>query len=252
MAISTILFDLGSTLLYCKDPWPPIFRVADQALIQVLQKAGIQLDGQQFISEFSGFLDAYYADRGMGTVEKTTFSALKEILANKGFPDVTADTIRAALDAMYAITQQNWFREDDTLPTLQTLRERGYHIGLISNTSDDKHVQQMLDRWELRPFLEYIVTSAGCGIRKPDIRIFQMALDHFKIPSAEAVMVGDTLDADILGANRLGIYSIWVTRRVQSSSDKELAIQPQAVVSALSQLPGLLTEIEQDHLEGLV
>ena len=59
-------------------------------------------------------------------------------------------------------------------------------------------------------------------------------------------MVGDTLDADILGANKLGIYSIWITRRVDTPTDGELLAQPQAIIKTLGELPGLLRELELD------
>ena len=59
-------------------------------------------------------------------------------------------------------------------------------------------------------------------------------------------MIGDTLSADILGANQLGIYSIWVPRHAQIPPEGELAIQPQAVVSSLSEVPKLLTELEEE------
>lgn len=246
MPIKIVLFDLGSTLLYSRDPWPPIFKMADRALTDVLQQAGIPIGSEAFYSECGGFLDAYYAERGKGTLERTTAVSLREFLAGKGFKSVPEATIRAALDAMYAITQQNWYLEEDALPTLATLRQRGYRLGMISNTSDDKNVQQLIDRHGLRPYFEYIVTSAGCGIRKPDGRIFQMALDHFQVQPEAAAMVGDTLEADILGANQMGIYSIWITRRIEIRQDGELAIQPQAVVSSLVQIPDLLEEIESD------
>jgi HAD superfamily hydrolase (TIGR01662 family) len=246
MKLITILFDLGSTLIYSKDPWPPIFREADRALADVLQESGIPLDSESLYTEFGGFLDAYYAERGDSTLEKTTAVSLREFLAGKGFQDVPEKTIRAALDAMYAVTQQNWYLEEDALSCLETLRQRGYRLGMISNTSDDKNVQQLIDQRGLRPYFEYIVTSAGCGIRKPEGRIFQMALDHFQVRPEAAAMVGDTLDADILGANRMGIYSIWITRRAGFQEEGELAIQPQAVVASLGEIPSLLEEIESD------
>ncbi len=149
---------------------------------------------------------------------------------------------------MYAVTQQNWFLEEDAISTLETLKSRGYRLGLISNTSDDKNVQGIVDRWGLRPFFETIITSAALGIRKPDVRIFQVALDRFQVPPEAAAMVGDMLNADVLGANQSGIYSIWITRQVQLPEEGELAIQPQAVVSALHQIPDLLAEIENDRL----
>jgi HAD superfamily hydrolase (TIGR01662 family) len=246
MKRSVIFFDLGSTLLYAKAPWPPIFQKADQALAAVLQQANIPFDAQALYQEFSGFLDAYYADREKGTIEKTTPVALRELLAQAGFPNVDESTIRAAIDAMYSVTQQNWYLEEDALPTLDILTQRGYRLGIISNTSDDKNVQQLIDRHGLRHYFDHIVTSAGCGVRKPDPRIFQIALDHFQTRPEAAVMIGDTLEADILGANQMGIYSIWLTRRATIPDEEELTIQPQAVISTLADLPSLLDEIESD------
>jgi HAD superfamily hydrolase (TIGR01662 family) len=245
MQISTILFDLGSTLLYFRDPWPPIFVEADRALVAVLQRAGLPLEDKFFRTESGGFLETYYTKRVDGIIEKTTMTALKEYLASKGFRAVTDSTLRAALDAMYSITQQNWYLEEDTIPTLEILRERGFKLGLISNTSDDKNAQDLIDYYRLRSYFELVVTSAGCGIRKPDGRIFQMALDHFHVQPKAMMMVGDTLDADILGANQKGIYSVWINRRVAYEEEGELTIQPQAVISSLTQIPILLTELTE-------
>ncbi len=174
-------------------------------------------------------------------------AVLGEYLERNGFRDVADHILRTGLDAMYSVTQRNWYLDEDTIPTLETLHNCGYTLGLISNTSDDKNVQQLLDRDNLRQFFETIVTSAALGIRKPDTRIFKAALDKVKIDPGEAAMVGDMLDADVLGANRAGMYSIWITRHVHHTQEGELTIQPQAVVPALQQIPGLLAEIENDH-----
>jgi HAD superfamily hydrolase (TIGR01662 family) len=246
LPFKVILFDLGSTLIYSKDPWPPFYEQAEQALVETLQQSGIPLEVKSFSGEFETFLETYYAGRGTSPIEKTTFSVLSELLEQKGFQGIPASVRRAALDAMYFITHQNWYLEADAIPTLKTLLGQGYRLGMISNTSDDKNVQQLVDRWGLRPFFEIIVTSAGSGIRKPDERIFRLALDHFGVQPQQAAMVGDTPEADILGANQLGIYSIWITRRTQVPEEGELAIQPQAVVTTLAQIPGLLTEIENE------
>ena len=245
-SLNVILFDLGSTLIYSKHPWPPIFEQADRALVKVLKQAGIPLEIEAFSREFESFLDSYYAERGASPIEKTTFSVLGELLEQKGFHEIPASVVRAALDAMYSITQGNWYLEADAIPTLGTLREQGYRLGMISNTSDDKDVQQLVDRWELRPHFEAIITSAGCGFRKPDERIFRLALDTLGVLPEQAAMVGDTLEADILGANQAGLYSIWITRRSQDPQEGELTIQPQAVITALSQLPELLADVESN------
>jgi HAD superfamily phosphatase (TIGR01668 family) len=213
--------------------------------VEVLQQSGIPVEIMPFSSEFETFLDSYYAARS-SPIEKTTFSDLKEILEQKGYGDAPASVMRTALDALYAITQQNWYIEPDAISTLRMLREQGYRLGIISNTSDDQNVQKLIDRWELRPYFETIITSAGCGFRKPDRRIFQLALNHFGTAPEQIVMVGDTLEADILGANQMGFYSVWITRRVRIPDEAELSIQAQAVISTLNGIPELLADIEAD------
>jgi HAD superfamily hydrolase (TIGR01662 family) len=249
MQFSTILFDLGSTLVYSKDPWPSFYQKADRALVDALCNAGFEIDASTFFTENGGFIHAYYDKRFEDNLEPTSFTVLQELLSRKGFQDVPDAVLRTALEELYAITDQNWIIEEDAIPTLESLKLSGYRLGLISNTSDDTHVQHLLDKNGLRPFFESVLTSAALGIRKPDQRIFQIALDHFQVQPDAVVMVGDTLDADVLGANQSGIYSIWITRRALVPSEGELAIQPQAVVSALSQIPGLLAEVEKERTQ---
>jgi FMN phosphatase YigB (HAD superfamily) len=105
----------------------------------------------------------------------------------------------------------------------------------------------LVDRCELRPYFDVILTSAGCGIRKPDEHIFHLALDFFGLPAEQTAMVGDMLEADILGANQLGMYSIWITRRAEVPEEGELKIQPQAIITALDQVPDLLGDLEEDE-----
>jgi HAD superfamily hydrolase (TIGR01662 family) len=251
MQISTILFDLGSTLVYSRDPWPPFYERADRDLVDVLNRAGIGIEPDFFQNELGGFVRSYYDSPFKDDVEPTAFGVLRDVLSRKGYQDIPEPTLRNALKAMYTVTQKNWYLEEDAIQTLKTLVSHGYHLGLVSNTSDDWNVQGIVDHFGLRPFFGIIVTSAALGIRKPDARIFRVALDHFRVEPAAVAMVGDMLDADILGANQLGMYSIWITRRVQNTEEGELEIQPQAVITALSQLPALFAEIENDHLQSL-
>jgi HAD superfamily hydrolase (TIGR01662 family) len=241
MRITTVLFDLGSTLLYSKDPWPPIYERADRELVRSLKAAGIRLDRSTAYGAYETFLDAYYAQRGGGVIETTTFTALKELLAAQGIADAPEVALHNALESMYAVTQRNWYLEHDAVHTLATLRRSGYHLGMISNTSDDRNVQQLVDRWGLRGYFEQIVTSAGCGIRKPDPAIFRLALDHFRVRPGAAAMVGDTPEADIQGANGLGIRAIWITRRSEKTDPQ--SAHPDAVVRTLEELPAALAAL---------
>jgi HAD superfamily hydrolase (TIGR01662 family) len=247
--IKVVFFDLGSTLVYSKDPWLPIYERADRALAAALATSGIQISMSDLQTESGGFLGTYYDNNTRENLEFTTFNLLRELLLQKGFKNTPESVLRSALAAMYSVTQQNWFLEEDAISTLEALKKSGYQLGIISNTSDDQNVQGIVDRWKIRPFFPTIVTSAALGIRKPDGRIFQAALEPFHVVPEAAAMVGDMLNADVLGANQAGMYSIWINRRVQLPGEGELAIQPQAVVSALGQIPALLADVEINPAE---
>ena len=120
---------------------------------------------------------------------------------------------------MYQVSEAYWHMEAETLPALDDLRRQGYRLGLISNAADDANVQRLVDKAGLRPYFDVILTSAAQGIRKPHPRIFYTAPETWPAIPAQAVMVGDTLSADIQGAKNLGIYSVWVTRRVALPDD---------------------------------
>ncbi len=59
-------------------------------------------------------------------------------------------------------------------------------------------------------------------------------------------MVGDTLNADVLGGQNSGLYTVWVTRRADSAANRahQDAIRPDAVIDTLAELPGLLAGLQ--------
>lgn len=237
--IHVVFFDLGNTLIYEKDPWTPFYERADQALLDVLHKAGLQAD-QQMYRGFRGLLDLYYHRRGNDTKEETTLALLKQLLEEQGNHQVSGDVMRSALRAMYSVTQENWHIEDDAIPTLRALKEKGFCIGVITNSSDDENTQALMDESGVRSYLDWAISSAAFGKRKPHPAIFDAALQHFKISAQEAAMVGDTFDADIIGAQQAGMFSIWITRRIRKTVPR-FNVRPDAVVSTLSEIPALLS-----------
>jgi putative hydrolase of the HAD superfamily len=250
MLIRAIIFDLGNTLMYpvAPDLWPEVIKRGNQALMDYLCDLNILTDSDcdDFVLEFNQRLHQYYDERDKQMVETSTFLVLKELLAEKGHADISDTIIRNSLDAHYAVTQKNWQLEDDAIDCLKTLQEQNYKLGLVSNAGDHRDVLQLIDKFELEPYFEFILTSAGCGYRKPHQKIFQLALEKANAHAEAVAMVGDTLNADILGANQVGMYSIWITRRTDFPPEKTLPIQPRAIIKSLGELPSLLRELELD------
>ncbi len=242
MSIKALIFDLGNTLMYFDGSWSKALRVADRAMAGTLVKAGYQLDADRFDQDFRVRLRAYYVERENELVELTTAHILRTLLADYGYPSVPDAVILKALESLYHETQVYWTPEEDAYPTLKTLKDQGYRLGVISNAGDDADVQHLVDKVGVRSCLDFVITSAACGIRKPAPQIFQLALAHWDFLPGQVAMVGDTLNADVLGGQKSGLYTIWITRRADTLSNQEHqdTIHPDAVIDTLAELPGLL------------
>jgi FMN phosphatase YigB (HAD superfamily) len=104
---------------------------------------------------------------------------------------------------------------EDTLPTLRALKARGYRLGLISNTpwgTPDYLWASQLERFGLDVFFEVRLFSSHIGFRKPDPRIFRLAMDRMSTTPDRTLYVGDTPEADILGARRSNLRSVLIAR----------------------------------------
>jgi putative hydrolase of the HAD superfamily len=242
--LSAVIFDLGGTLMYERSSWDSITAQADEALTNYLREQGMELNLSTFPREFRKRIDRYFRQREKDLLETTYSFVLRDVLADKGYGDVAESIVREALDRLFAITQTNWVLEEDTLPTLKKLEEDGYRLGLISNAGDDQDVQQLMQRFGISQYFDYILTSAACSYRKPHPRIFEMALSNWYFLPSEAVMVGDNLDADIRGAKSAGLYAVWISRRAGQQNGDPLPVQPDASLPSLAELPAILDRLQ--------
>ncbi len=235
--IRAILFDLGNTLIYFDGEWSTVLSDARRAALAALHQAGLQVAIEPFMNIFRETMENHYARREDDLLERTTHELLAEALCALGYCSVPSAVLDTARHAFYTITQAHWLPEQEALPTVQTLSQH-YSIGIISNAADDEDVQTLVDKAQLRPYLDFVLTSAAFGQRKPAPDIFRDALAHWHLPPEQVAMVGDTLNADILGANRTGLFSIWLTRRVKTPLVllPEGEMRPALTVSSLHHL----------------
>ena len=90
----------------------------------------------------------------------------------------------------------------------ETLAAQG-EVGIITNGV--AHIQgRRIAASGLGQYISFVATSEACGFAKPDSRFFDFTVRMARTFSKdETVIIGDRLDADILGANRFGIDSCW-------------------------------------------
>ncbi len=84
-----------------------------------------------------------------------------------------------------------------------------YRLHIITNGFEEVQFQK-LTRSGIHSYFNEIVHSETIGIKKPDRRIFEWALEKARVAPQQAVMIGDSLEVDILGAKEAGMHAIHV------------------------------------------
>ncbi|MGH9175997.1 MAG: HAD family hydrolase, partial [Vicinamibacterales bacterium] len=99
---------------------------------------------------------------------------------------------------------------DDVAPVLTTLASRGFTLGVISNSH--RSLEAFKEHFRLESLITTTVSSAEHGYMKPHRSIFERALMQASVPAGNAVMVGDSLKADIEGALAAGMRAVLLRR----------------------------------------
>ena len=127
-------------------------------------------------------------------------------------------------------------------------RDQGYRLALVADSRPDTP-PNVLRQHGLLALFETLAISEVVGCSKPDPEIFRVALDTLGIRESDygygrVVMVGNNLELDIVGANRLGLISVFFhwndRRRSVPATDEE---QPRFTVASPSQLVALIERL---------
>ncbi len=239
--IKGIIFDLGSTLIKFTKDWDTVSQEGAEAMATwYLKKKHIRLDS-------AALVETFLADRVAGW--KTARQTHTEILATQILLDTlkkieaplsTGALAQAAIKIYFQPEEDACRPYPDAVDTLKLLKGQGYRLGLYSNATDDPLVQRLINRNSLRPWLSPTFSSAGWGWRKPMPEPFELIAKRWDLPAQEIAVVGDTLQADILGAQIAGMHSVLVTMDEASSNANSRHIQPSATVDSLAQLPEVI------------
>jgi len=241
MTVKGVVFDLGSTLMYFHGDWE-VAHVRNLAnLLAFLHQQGLDLEEDRFLRTYNRQKEKAWETARATWVEYPEERSLAETLVELGYPGLNGHLLADGVRALFRYEEACWTAFPDALPTLQTLQDAGYRLGLISNASDDALIQRLTRRLGLTPYLHPALNSAGVGIRKPDTRVFQMVLEEWRLGPDEVVMVGDTLEADIQGARLAGMRGVLALMDENPENEEFChSIIPDAAIQHLAELPPLL------------
>jgi putative hydrolase of the HAD superfamily len=125
---------------------------------------------------------------------------------------------KVSLQELLQIYYREVYREREVFPevknVLQQLSEWDVSMGIISNTTNPVFMKELeLEDTGLKEFFDFTLYSSGVPYRKPHPSIFQLAINHFQFEPCEILFVGDSISADILGAQKVGMKTAWMNRK---------------------------------------
>ncbi len=194
--IRTIFFDYGGTLDAPGTAWRDRF-------YPLYLQAGLHIEPDVFAKAFYTSDDSLVAENPVHmNLTEVVNEQVKRVLKHLGvFDKGVLDKIASAfLSSSFSQIEKN-------RPILERLKGR-YKLGIISNNYGN--LEQICVETGLAGLMDVLVDSNHVGCMKPDPRIFRAGLSALGMEPAMAVMVGDSLPRDVVGAEALGMMPIWL------------------------------------------
>jgi FMN phosphatase YigB (HAD superfamily) len=126
---------------------------------------------------------------------------------------------------------------------LRRLKTDGFTIALVADSRPNTPIH-VLDQHGLLPLFDFLAISENVGAEKPSAHIFEVALQALAIQREDygrVVMIGNNLERDVVGANRLGLVSVFFhlndRRRITPLTEEET---PKFTVCNASELASLI------------
>jgi putative hydrolase of the HAD superfamily len=234
-----VVFDLGGTLVRWPD-WeeaaPAKWGFAYDAVRRAA--AGDGLPGREtFVTAMRAAEKAHWE-----RVDRVQWSGPPTGLVGEGFRrlglDADGELLLAAMDG-YAKAVAGWSTVfPDARETLVLLRERGYRLGLLSNTwwAAEWHNADIAAHG-LADLLDELVYTSDLPHSKPHVSVFREISGRLGVPANACVMIGDRQIDDVSGAKAAGMRGVW---RRNDDGFPTWDGEPDAIVDRVSELPELL------------
>ena len=219
--IHCILFDFGDTLWFRKDlaVWQQLENASNIRAVALLKQLVTSAYQSDVIDTAPGQRLRDSVDEQIRTMirqnpdfEPDCAYAVTQVLQQWGVDGVPRESSAAIFEALRVRIPESRPLFDDVLSTLAALQQRGFQLGVVTNRHwGGTPFQEDLQTLGLLNFFDprHIAISADLGVRKPNPAIFLHTLNALNIPPSEAVMVGDSLKADIVGGKMLEIFTVW-------------------------------------------
>ena len=228
-----VIWDFDGTLAYREGGW-------SGACVEVIGRTDATQDIG--IDDIRPYLDAGFPwhtpNEPHTEVEKADewwerlYPVLESAMTEAGLSPTTAVSLAPRVRETYLT--EHWHLFEDVIPTFKSLANEGWSHLVLSNHVPE--LEWIIDDLGVSGYLDAVYTSASIGYEKPHPEAFK-AVMHTLEADATACMIGDSVEADILGARHLELPAILV---------RDDHPEVQYAVENLHEVPALLSAVLDD------
>jgi HAD superfamily hydrolase (TIGR01549 family) len=233
-SVKAILFDMHQTITETEGFLALTRRVANSTGIDLSKFTDEEI--QAALERHDEWFKRYQIDQDVdihfgNEVEHWT-DANRMMFESLGFDDLTDDVL-ISVEINWKEGLKTWETlKSDVKETLFELHRRGYKIGICTRRPDDP--TELLRDWGILEIMSTVQWSAVPGYAKPNPYTLILAAEEMRVNPRRCVYVGDSKDADIVAAQRAGMFPILTTWAKAEEAKK--ALDGALIISDVSEL----------------
>ena len=199
-----VFFDLDRTLWdFETNSFETLSELAHK--YKISERGVVSLD--EFISRYVKINEVMWDKYRKGLIDKNTlrYQRFHEIFENYGITD--RKLIENFGNDYLSVSPLKTKLFPHCVEVLHYLNQK-YSLHIITNGFEEvQHIK--IKNCGIGHYFEHIITSERSGFKKPDLRIFQYSMDVVNAKTSNSIMIGDSLEADIVGARNAGIHQVF-------------------------------------------
>ena len=199
-----VFFDLDRTLWdFETNSFETLSELAHK--YKISEKGVVSID--EFISRYVKINELMWDKYRKGLIDKNTlrYQRFHEIFENYGIRD--RKLIEDFGNDYLSVSPLKTNLFPHCIEVLHYLNQK-YSLHIITNGFEEvQHIK--IKNCGIGHYFDHIITSERSGFKKPDLRIFQYSMDVVNAKTSNSIMIGDSLEADIVGARNAGIHQVF-------------------------------------------
>lgn len=204
------------------------------------QRASLLLFGERFVAHYAPYLGQARVEDVQNLIIEVAEDNVRPLpdrweLLQDALPWVQVPPAKALRDYWYQTLGYCAQPARRLYTTLNALHEQHIKLGIIANGVSDIH-NQIIETLGIRNFMDVILLSEIVQLKKPDRRIYELALSELKTKAHRTWYIGDHPTVDIIGATQAGLVGVWLRGRYPWS--EEIA-KPEYIIEQLDDILAL-------------